>query len=176
MYQCGRDSHLRGRFVRYPSVNLSPTLSRNEKVEQHIRKKTHKPNALKFWVEGGVILLYGLAQFSFLFVSPVFTPSNYPTSGIRALGLGQNPSTSQPSPMPSPHRRLRCPAAPASAAQPPSAPSPLPSPYARLRSRTPPTTVIVRDATVVDFRILSFVSVFDCWFGTPYLEENVVQI
>jgi len=40
-------------------VSLSPTLSRNEKVEQHIRKKTHKPNALRFWVEGGVIPLCG---------------------------------------------------------------------------------------------------------------------
>jgi len=27
-------------------------------VEQHMRKKTHKPNALRFWVEGGVIPLY----------------------------------------------------------------------------------------------------------------------
>jgi len=27
-------------------------------VDQHIRKKTHKPNALRFWVEGGVIPLY----------------------------------------------------------------------------------------------------------------------
>jgi len=59
-------------------------LSRNEKVEQRIRKKIYKLNALRFWVEGDVILLYGLAQFSFLFVSPVFTSSNYPTSGIRA--------------------------------------------------------------------------------------------
>jgi len=67
-------------------VSLSPTLSKNEKVEQHIRKKTHKPNALRFWVEGGVISLYELAQFSFLFVSPVFTPLNYPTSGISAEG------------------------------------------------------------------------------------------
>jgi len=33
-------------------------IGRNEKVEQHIRKKTHKPNALRFWVEGGVIPLY----------------------------------------------------------------------------------------------------------------------
>jgi len=39
------------------SVSLSPTLSRNEKVEQHIRKKTYKPNALRFWVEDGVIPL-----------------------------------------------------------------------------------------------------------------------
>jgi len=41
-----------------PSVSLSLTLSKNEKVEPHLRKKTHKPNALKFWVEGGVISLY----------------------------------------------------------------------------------------------------------------------
>jgi len=34
-------------------VSLSLTLSRNEKVELHIRKKTYKPNALRFWVEGG---------------------------------------------------------------------------------------------------------------------------
>jgi len=45
-------------IVRYSSVSLSPTLGRNEKVEQHIRKKTHKPNALRFWVEGDVIPLY----------------------------------------------------------------------------------------------------------------------
>jgi len=35
-------------IVRYPSVSLSPTLSRNEKVEQHLRKKTHKPETLRF--------------------------------------------------------------------------------------------------------------------------------
>jgi len=59
VYQCGgRDSHLKREIVRYSSVSLSPTLSRNEKVEKHIRKKTHKPKALRFWVEGGVILLY----------------------------------------------------------------------------------------------------------------------
>ena len=45
-------------IVRYSSVSLSPTLGRNEKVEQHIRKKIRKPNALRFWVEGGVISLY----------------------------------------------------------------------------------------------------------------------
>jgi len=38
----------------------------NDKVEQHIRNKTRKPNALRFWVEGGDISLCGLAQFSFL--------------------------------------------------------------------------------------------------------------
>jgi len=49
---------LEGEIVRYSSVSLSPTLGRNEKVEQHIRKKTRKPNALRFWVGGGVIPLY----------------------------------------------------------------------------------------------------------------------
>jgi len=45
-------------LVRYSSVSRSSTLDRNEKVEQHIKKKTRKLNALKFWVEGGVIPLY----------------------------------------------------------------------------------------------------------------------
>jgi len=69
------------------SVSLSPTLGRNERVKQHIRKKIHKPNDLRFWVEGGVIPLYGLAHFSFLLISPVFPPQILPTSGIRAIGL-----------------------------------------------------------------------------------------
>jgi len=46
---------LEGGIVRYSSVSRSPTLGRNEKVEQHIRKKTHKSNSLRFWVDGGVI-------------------------------------------------------------------------------------------------------------------------
>jgi len=37
-------SELEGKIVRYSSVSRSPTLGRNEKVEQHIRKKTHRPN------------------------------------------------------------------------------------------------------------------------------------
>jgi len=45
-------------IVRYTNVSLSPILGMNEKVEQHIRKKIRKPNALRFWVEGGVIPLY----------------------------------------------------------------------------------------------------------------------
>jgi len=32
------------KIVRYLSVSLSPTLDRDEKVKQHIKKKTHKPN------------------------------------------------------------------------------------------------------------------------------------
>jgi len=63
--------------VRYPSVSLSSTLSRNEKVEQHIRKKTHKPNALRFWVEGGVILLLGWALVSFSFDLPCVSPVRF---------------------------------------------------------------------------------------------------
>jgi len=39
---------LEGEIVRYSSMSLSPTLGRNEKVEQYIRKKTHKPTALRF--------------------------------------------------------------------------------------------------------------------------------
>jgi len=34
---------LKGEIVRYSSVSLNPTLSRNEKVEQHIRKRPTKP-------------------------------------------------------------------------------------------------------------------------------------
>ena len=45
--------------VRNPSVSLSPTLTRNEKVEHYIRIKTHKPIALRFWVESGVNILCG---------------------------------------------------------------------------------------------------------------------
>jgi len=45
--------------VRNPSVSLSPTLTRNEKVKHYIRIKTHKPIALRFWVESGVSVLCG---------------------------------------------------------------------------------------------------------------------
>jgi len=37
-------------------------VSKNEKLEQHIRKKTHKPNTLRFCVEGGVISLCGFGS------------------------------------------------------------------------------------------------------------------
>jgi len=53
-------------IVRYSSLSLNPTLGTNEKIELYIRKKTHKPNALRFWVGGGVIPLYGLTIVSFL--------------------------------------------------------------------------------------------------------------
>jgi len=50
---------LEGEIVRNPSVSLSLTLTKNEKVEHYIRIKTHKLIALKFWVESGVNILYG---------------------------------------------------------------------------------------------------------------------
>jgi len=78
VYQCRRGTlSLEGEIVRYLGVSLGPTLRWNEKVEKHIRKKTHKPNALRFLVEGGVVPLCGLTLFSFLFVSLVFLPLNF---------------------------------------------------------------------------------------------------
>jgi len=67
-------------IVRYSSVSLSLILSRNEIVEQHIRKKTHKPNALRFWVEGGVIPLCGFWLSSHSCeISPALPPWISPT-------------------------------------------------------------------------------------------------
>jgi len=40
-------------------VNLSLTLTKNEKVEHYIRIKTHKPIVLRFLVENGVNNLCG---------------------------------------------------------------------------------------------------------------------
>jgi len=53
-------------MIECPSMNLSPTLSRNKKVEQCKRKKTHKPNVLKFWIEGSSIFLYRLDSYLIL--------------------------------------------------------------------------------------------------------------
>jgi len=55
-------------------VSLSPTLTRIEKVEHHIRIKAHKPIALRFWVESGVSILCGWAQVSLVLFSPVKPP------------------------------------------------------------------------------------------------------
>jgi len=77
---------LEGKIVRYSSVSLSPTLGRNEKFEQHIRKKIHKPNALRFWVEGGVIPLC-VGSGLILVRSPRCLPLGFSsTNGIRANG------------------------------------------------------------------------------------------
>jgi len=65
-------------------MSLSLLLSRNEKVEQNIRKKTHKPNALRFWVEGGVIP-YVFWLYSHSCLSPQgFSPRIFPINNIRA--------------------------------------------------------------------------------------------
>jgi len=60
---CGRTRDDTENF-RNPSVSLSPTLARNEKVEHYIRIKTHKPIALRCWVESGVSVLCDWAQVS----------------------------------------------------------------------------------------------------------------
>jgi len=52
-------------LVRHSRVNLSFTMNRNEKVEQHIRHNTRKHNVLNICIESGVIPLY-VAQFSLL--------------------------------------------------------------------------------------------------------------
>jgi len=66
------DSHLRRRLLGIQVWVYRPILSRNEKVEQHIRKKTHKLNTLKFWVEGGVIRLWELTLFLLCDIFSVF--------------------------------------------------------------------------------------------------------
>jgi len=55
----GRSVNVKGltlerEIVGYPSVSLSSTLSKNEKVEHHIRMKTHKLTVLRYWVKSGV--------------------------------------------------------------------------------------------------------------------------
>jgi len=68
-------------------VSLSPTFARNEKVEHYTRIKTHKPIALRFWVESGVSALCGWAQVSLVLYLPSDTPSlKNLTSGIRVDG------------------------------------------------------------------------------------------
>jgi len=52
-------------------------LNKNEKVKQYIRKKTHKPTVLRFWVKGGVILLCMFGSFLFLMRSPRLCPLEF---------------------------------------------------------------------------------------------------
>jgi len=87
---------MKGWFVRYPSVSLSLTLSRNEKVEQHIRKKTHKPNVLRFWVEGGVIPLCGFGSILILVRSPQFCPLEWPNKWYQSRWFAAWTSTVWP--------------------------------------------------------------------------------
>jgi len=63
---------------------IFPTLSRNEKVEQHIRKKTHKRNTLRFWIEGGVIPLCGFGSVLILVRSPRFCPLGLPIKWLQS--------------------------------------------------------------------------------------------
>jgi len=78
VYQCERETLTWGETVRYPSVCLSPTLSINEKVEQRIRKKIHKPIALRFWIEGGVDSLCGSSSYLIVvWIFPMFFPPDF---------------------------------------------------------------------------------------------------
>ena len=47
-------------MVGNPSVSLSVTLNKNEKVEHHIRIRTRKFIVLRFWVGSDANPLYGL--------------------------------------------------------------------------------------------------------------------
>jgi len=50
-------THTQERDCYISKCESSPTLSINEKVEQHIKEKDPQTNALRFWVEGDVIPL-----------------------------------------------------------------------------------------------------------------------
>jgi len=56
-------------------MSLNLTLIRNEKVEHHIRIKTHKLITLRFWVKSDVNALCGWAQVSLVLYFPNETPS-----------------------------------------------------------------------------------------------------
>ena len=60
-------------------MNLSLTLTKNEKVKHYIRIKTHKPIALKFWVESDVSVVKNL--------SCVLTFKTIPFVALLAFGL-----------------------------------------------------------------------------------------
>jgi len=68
-------------------VSLSPALGKNKKVEQHIRNKTHKPNVLRFWVEGGVIPLY-IGSCLIVWDLSGVSSSDSPNKCLKALGFG----------------------------------------------------------------------------------------
>jgi len=73
---------LKGEIVKYSNASRSPTLGKNEKVEQHIRKKTRKPNVLRFWVEGGVIPLCGFGSILVLVRSPRYFSLEFPNTKL----------------------------------------------------------------------------------------------
>jgi len=77
------------KYVGDPSVSLSLTLGRNDKVKHYIRIKTHKLIALRFWVESGVIALCDWTQVSLVLCLPSETSFVNLTSSIRALKLTQ---------------------------------------------------------------------------------------
>jgi len=58
--QCSKKHWFIG-SVRNSSVSLSPILDKNDKVEQYIRIKIHKPIALKFSIKSDINTLCGSA-------------------------------------------------------------------------------------------------------------------
>jgi len=48
--------------VRDSIVSVGPTSSKNEKVHQYIRRNSHKPIALRYWVGGGDNPLCGFSS------------------------------------------------------------------------------------------------------------------
>jgi len=50
-------------YVGNPSLSVRLILGKNEKFEQYIKMKTHKPIALRFWVGGSVNPLCGLDSY-----------------------------------------------------------------------------------------------------------------
>lgn len=50
-------------IVGKPNVILIPTLDKNEKVEHHIRKTTHKSIVVMFWFESGINILCELNSY-----------------------------------------------------------------------------------------------------------------
>jgi len=77
-------------------MSLSLTLSKNEKVEHHIRMKTHQLIALRFLVESGVNpVCVGLTHVSLVLYLPSDPLSKDPTMVSEPMGKsGSNECTS----------------------------------------------------------------------------------
>jgi len=57
VFQCKNNS-LKKKIFRNSRVSLRPTLSRNEQVEQHRKKKTQKHITIRFLVGDNIIVSY----------------------------------------------------------------------------------------------------------------------
>jgi len=88
-----RDSHLT-RLLGNPSVSLSLTLSRNENVVQHIRKKTHKPIVFKIlvwrWCQSLMLVWLGSHCCGISLVNPPRKTLQWYQSRFFVLVIGSN--------------------------------------------------------------------------------------